>query len=141
MKNKIGAYIAYLKYLWRSSDQHSVHSPFVFELLTKCIHKVPKGSKTSAYNQAIKAYLEKKNIPLISLLTELTILETSPTNRGVTAYFVEEINADFKQKELWQKLISDKNIQISIDYWSFGLIFTKKDQEKEHFILFKNSWR
>lgn len=141
MKNKIGAYIAYLKYLWRSSDQHSVHSPFVFELLTKCIHKVPKGSKTSAYNQAIKAYLEKKNIPLISPLTELIILETSPTNRGVTAYFVEEINADFKQKELWQKLISDKNIQISIDYWSFGLIFTKKDQEKEHFILFKNSWR
>ena len=141
MKNKIGAYIAYLKYLWRSSDQHSVHSPFVFELLTKCIHKVPKGSKTSAYNQAIKAYLEKKNIPLISPLTELTILETSLTNRGVTAYFVEEINVDFKQKELWQKLISDKNIQISIDYWSFGLIFTKKDQEKEHFILFKNSWR
>ena len=141
MKNKIGAYIAYLKYLWRSSDQHSVHSPFVFELLTKCIYKVPKGSKTSAYNQAIKAYLEKKNIPLISSLTELTILETSLTNRGVTAYFVEEINADFKQKELWQKLISDKNIQISIDYWSFGLIFTKKDQEKEHFILFKNSWR
>ena len=141
MKNKIGAYIAYLKYLWRSSDQHSVHSPFVFELLTKCIHKVPKGSKTSAYNQAIKAYLEKKNITLISPLTELTILETSLTNRGVTAYFVEEINADFKQKELWQKLISDKNIQISIDYWSFGLIFTKKDQEKEHFILFKNSWR
>ncbi|MDC1448874.1 hypothetical protein N8336_02150 [Flavobacteriaceae bacterium] len=141
MKNKIGAYIAYLKYLWRSSDQHSVHSPFVFELLTKCIHKVPKGAKTSAYNQAIKAYLEKKNIPLISPLTELTILETSLTNRGVTAYFVEEINADFKQKELWQKLISDKNIQITIDYWSFGLIFTKKDQEKEHFILFKNSWR
>ena len=141
MKNKIGAYIAYLKYLWRSSDQHSVHSPFVFELLTKCIHKVPKGSKTSAYNQAIKAYLEKKNIPLISPLTELTILETSLTNRGVTAYFVEEINVNFKQKELWQKLISDKNIQISIDYWSFGLIFTKKDQEKEHFILFKNSWR
>ncbi|MDB4068210.1 hypothetical protein N9508_02640, partial [Flavobacteriaceae bacterium] len=68
-------------------------------------------------------------------------LETSLTNRGVTAYFVEEINADSKQKELWQKLISDKNIQISIDYWSFGLIFTKKDQEKEHFILFKNSWR
>jgi len=141
VKNKIGAYIAYLKYLWRSSDQHSVHSPFVFELLTKCIHKVPKGSKTIAYKQAIKAYLEKKNIPLISPLTELTILETSLTNRGVTAYFVEEINADFKQKELWQKLISDKNIQISIDYWSFGLIFTKKDQEKEHFILFKNSWR
>ncbi|MDA0277282.1 MAG: hypothetical protein O2831_00935 [Bacteroidetes bacterium] len=141
MKNKIGAYIAYLKYLWRSSDQHSVHSPFVFELLTKCIHKVPKGSKTSAYNQAIKAYLEKKNIPLISPLTELTILETSPTNRGDTAYFVEEINVNFKQKELWQKLISDKNIQISIDYWSFGLIFTKKNQEKKHFILFKNSWR
>mgnify|MGYP000856571248 CR=1 FL=1 len=36
----------------------------------------------------LEAYLEKKNIPLISPLTELTILETSLTNRGVTAYFV-----------------------------------------------------
>ena len=62
-------------------------------------------------------------------------------NKNIIAYFVEGINTSFKQKELWKKLVSNKNIQISIDCWSFGLIFTKKDQEKEHFILFKNPWR
>lgn len=141
MTNKIGTYISYLKYLWRSRDQHSVHSPFVFELLTKCIHKVPKGSKTKAYNQAIQAYLEKKKVSFISPTTDSTIIGTIPTSKDITAYFVEEIHTDYKQKELWEKLVLDKKMQISIDCWSFGLIFTKKDQEKEHFVLFKNSWR
>jgi|TARA_B110000977_G_C11065773_1_gene487779 hypothetical protein len=141
VKDKIGAYIPYLKYLWKSTDQHSVHSPFVFELLTKCIHKVPKGSKTSDYSQAIQVYLEKKSVSFISPLSEVTILDTTPINKDIIAYFVEGINTSFKQKELWKKLVSNKNIQISIDCWSFGLIFTKKDQEKEHFILFKNPWR
>jgi len=139
--NKIGTYISYLKYLWRSRDQHSVHSPFVFELLTKCIHKVPKGSKTKAYNQAIQSNIEKKKVSFISPTTDSTIIGTIPTSKDITAYFVEEIHTDYKQKELWEKLVLDKKIQISIDCWSFGLIFTKKDQEKEHFVLFKNSWR
>jgi hypothetical protein len=109
--------------------------------LTKCIHKVPKGSKTKAYNQAIQAYLEKKKVSFISPTTDSTIIGTIPTSKDITAYFVEEIHTDYKQKELWEKLVLDKKIQISIDCWSFGLIFTKKDQEKEHFVLFKNSWR
>jgi len=106
--NKIGTYISYLKYLWRSRDQHSVHSPFVFELLTKCIHKVPKGSKTKAYNQAIQAYLEKKKVSFISPTTDSTIIGTIPTSKDITAYFVEEIHTDYKQKELWEKLVLDK---------------------------------
>nr|WP_294933790.1 class I SAM-dependent methyltransferase [uncultured Flavobacterium sp.] len=34
---------AYLKFLWHSKNQHGVHSPFVFSLVTKCFYdKKPK---------------------------------------------------------------------------------------------------
>lgn len=102
---------------------------------------MPKGSKTKAYNQAIQAYLEKKKISFVSPTSDTTIIGATPTSKDITGYFVEEIYTNSKQKELWKKLVLDKKIQISIDCWSFGLIFTKKDQEKEHFVLFKNSWR
>jgi len=29
---------AYLKFLWKSKNEHAVHSPFVFNLLTKCFY-------------------------------------------------------------------------------------------------------
>ncbi len=30
--------VSYLKFLWRSTNQHGVHSPFVFDLVTKCFY-------------------------------------------------------------------------------------------------------
>jgi predicted O-methyltransferase YrrM len=34
---------SYLKFLWKSKNEHAVHSPFVFNLLTKCFYdKKPK---------------------------------------------------------------------------------------------------
>lgn len=35
---------SYIKFLWRSKNQHGVHSPFVFSLVTKCFYdKKPKA--------------------------------------------------------------------------------------------------
>ncbi len=31
-------FLAYLKFLWRSTNQHGVHSPFVFGLVTRCFY-------------------------------------------------------------------------------------------------------
>lgn len=42
----------YLNFLWRSKNQHGVHSPFVFSLVTKCFY----DTKTKPDYKILKAY-------------------------------------------------------------------------------------
>ena len=52
---------AYLKFLWNSKNEHGVHSPFVFQLVTKCFY----DRKPKPEYQVLKNYrnslLENKN--------------------------------------------------------------------------------
>jgi predicted O-methyltransferase YrrM len=43
---------AYLKFLWNSKNEHGVHSPFVFQLLTKCFY----DSKSKPAYSILKNY-------------------------------------------------------------------------------------
>jgi len=61
---------SYLKFLWHSKNEHAVHSPFVFNLITKCFYDKeskpdPSGSEQAKQYQVLKAYrkslLENKN--------------------------------------------------------------------------------
>jgi len=61
---------SYLKFLWYSKNEHAVHSPFVFNLITKCFYdKVskpdPSGSEQAKQYAILKEYrkslLENKN--------------------------------------------------------------------------------
>ena len=52
---------SYLKFLWKSKNEHAVHSPFVFHLVTKCFYdKKPKpdpsGSEQAKQYQVLKNY-------------------------------------------------------------------------------------
>lgn len=83
---------AYLKFLWRSKNEHGVHSPFVFDLVTKCFYdkknKLPSATlgafPKSDWNSAkIKLlyrtarYFQPATIALLGTSTELeqTVLE------------------------------------------------------------------
>lgn len=52
---------SYLKFLWHSKNEHAVHSPFVFSLITKCFY----DKKTKPEYEVLKNYrnslLENKN--------------------------------------------------------------------------------
>ena len=53
--------IAYIKFLLRSTNEHGVHSPFVFDLITKCFYnnkKLPSYSKIEQYRSEL---LSNKN--------------------------------------------------------------------------------
>lgn len=61
---------SYLKFLWYSKNEHAVHSPFVFNLITKCFYDKeskpdPSGSERAKQYEILKNYrnslLENKN--------------------------------------------------------------------------------
>ncbi len=50
--------ISYLKFLWHSSNQHGVHSPFVFNLVTKCLYdrkNYPEYKQLKSYRKSLLA--------------------------------------------------------------------------------------
>ena len=52
---------SYLKFLYNSKNQHGVHSPFVFDLVTKCFYDKKKYPEYSILKNYRKSLLENKN--------------------------------------------------------------------------------
>jgi len=53
--------ISYIKFLYNSKNQHGVHSPFVFALVTKCFYDKQAKPEYSILKDYRKALLENKN--------------------------------------------------------------------------------
>ena len=62
---------AYLKFLWNSKNEHGVHSPFVFDLVTKCFY----DKKTKPEYLVLKSYHK-------SLLKNKTTIEVTDFGAG-----------------------------------------------------------
>lgn len=52
---------SYLKFLWNSKNEHGVHSPFVFSLLTKCFYDKKPKPEYAILKKYRKSLLENKN--------------------------------------------------------------------------------
>ncbi len=53
--------ISYLKFLWKSKNEHAVHSPFVFDLVTKCFYDKTNYPEYSILKSYRKSLLANKN--------------------------------------------------------------------------------
>ncbi len=53
--------ISYLKFLWNSKNEHGIHSPFVFDLVTKCFYDNTIYPEYSVLKNYRKILLENKN--------------------------------------------------------------------------------
>lgn len=52
---------SYLKFLWKSKNEHGVHSPFVFDLVTKCFYDSTVYPEYTILKKYRKSLLENKN--------------------------------------------------------------------------------
>ena len=52
---------AYLRFLWNSKNEHVVHSPFVFSLLTKCFYDKKSKPEYAILKNYRKSLLQNKN--------------------------------------------------------------------------------
>ena len=52
---------SYLKFLWNSKNEHGVHSPFVFDLVTKCFYDTKPKPEYSILKNYRNSLLENKN--------------------------------------------------------------------------------
>lgn len=52
---------AYLQFLWKSKNEHGVHSPFVFSLITKCFYDSEPKPEYSSLKNYRNALLKNKN--------------------------------------------------------------------------------
>lgn len=56
---------SFITFLLASTNQHGVHSPFVYDLVTKCFNAKTNPSKTNAFNRIRKSlYANHKNITI-----------------------------------------------------------------------------
>lgn len=54
--------LAYIKFLFRSTNQHGVHSPFAYNLLTQCLYKKEKRPAFTIISEYIKAIKQDKRV-------------------------------------------------------------------------------
>jgi Methyltransferase domain len=52
---------SYLQFLWHSKNEHAVHSPFVFNFLTKCVYDKKSKPEYSVLKKYRKSLLENNN--------------------------------------------------------------------------------
>ncbi len=52
---------SYLNFLWNSKNEHGVHSPFVFDLVTKCFYDKKKYAEYSILKKYRKSLLKNSN--------------------------------------------------------------------------------
>jgi hypothetical protein len=91
--------LSYLKFWWYSKNEHSVHSPFVFDLITKCFYD---RSNHSAYQQLSKNNANSKFLVRLSAYFKFDNCFVSET---IQPEFEQALN--IKQQTVAYKTIED----------------------------------
>ena len=157
--------ISYLLFLLKSTNQHGVHSPFVFSFVTKGLYiKKYKCFSFRNYHQLKNVSKKKKKFfskilyyfKIESIELDFLNFKNNKNNNFKALYIsdlkdllelnlapltskhfilVDGIYADKKANTAWKNIINNENVTVSIDLFYFGLLFFRKEQAKEHFTI------
>lgn len=160
-------FVSYLKFLQKSTNAHGVHSPFVFNYVTKCLYTKQKLAGDKVANILLKsvAYFDFKSISIrknedLEKTVKLTFpkinLNDSPldllysealekeqflklisegTIHNDSMMLIKGIYENPSNKHNWDVLKVLPEVTVSIDLFHCGVLFIRKEQEKEHFTI------
>jgi len=155
----------YLQFLWNSKNEHGVHSPFVFQLVTHCFYnkiklnpyfpnletKTKKGNFLNRlfhyfqFQDGIYISENKKTPPskvdfifidIASLIKNNIELDQiiALTNNETCIIFENPHFSKISDRQ-WKMMVSNANVNVTIDVYLFGFVFIRNQQVKEHFVI------
>jgi hypothetical protein len=155
---------SYLHFLWNSTNQHGVHSPFVFDLVTKCLYRsevqkftdaLPFRSKKDKsihrllryFNEAHPQIIASQNysntssdkvkyIDVDYCIQNNIKIETILSNTtNDTCFIFDNIHTSASNQDFWGAIIQNPVFTVTIDTFHLGISFIRAEQKKEHFII------
>ncbi|APZ46875.1 hypothetical protein BW723_11530 [Polaribacter reichenbachii] len=153
---------SYLQFLLKSTDEHGVHSPFVFDFVTKGLYQKKIKSINFEEYSVLKSLSKKQKKLLSKILIYFKIdkisFDSSSFNEKPENYkllyinniesvkninfsklsskhiiLIDGIYQSKKSEQEWQNIIKKNNLTVSINLFYFGLLFFRKEQAKEDF--------
>ncbi|MCY4778052.1 hypothetical protein ORI89_00205 [Sphingobacterium sp. UT-1RO-CII-1] len=152
-----------LQHFFVSNSRHGTHSPFVYKLADQVIYKkkeeiegsvdLPtKFSKTYCFLlQDILAYLgvhelqrgrEKQDAAALFFEhDELDVSKLKLAMKKKQIVIMDQPHKNNKVHTLWNHLVQDSSVTVSLDLFYFGLLLYREGQRKEHFLLRYPFWK
>ena len=185
---------SYIKFLFNSINEHGVHSPFVFGLVTKGFYRKQPLITDVKYNPVaglnnttlnilfrVIAYFKSYKLIVLgddavatavaetmrqgaeeintkiwfystyvtvpggidlailagkdadSLLPLMQQLKSDINNDSIAV--VANIHESDAMEQAWEAIKKDPNVTVSVDAYHLGLLFFRKEQQKQHFII------
>ena len=156
-------FVRYVSHQITASNQHGIHSPFVYDYVTKCLYKRQPQHASKSFNVLLQSilYFQLKSVKFLSdeeklqqkaqEKLEVTFRENPPYDliylenpsqkiklkdeevHNDTIIFLNNIHKNVNNENTWTQLKNNKKITVSIDLFYCGLLFFRKEQLKEHF--------
>lgn len=157
--------LAYINYLIRSKNQHGIHSPFVFDFVTKGLYQRQKNQRNLNLNSSDLAFSKAEEKLLKKILNYFQIedefnrsinstktlgdnykilyynnlnnfnIDSLNRDSSVEMLIIRRIHQSKESEKKWQEIIDIEDATVTMDLFYFGLVFFRKEQRKEHFII------
>jgi len=156
---------SYFKFLLKSTNQHGVHSPFVYDFVTKGLYKKVNSNiklkdftfddefskKEEKILKKIIEYFKPTSIIINLNIEEITInkefnllfysyLSKNKIKKIVAIYpksfiIIKNIHQNKAMQKSWVEITQLQEATVTLDLFYFGVIFFRKEQAKEHFVI------
>ena len=156
-------FISFIKFFISATNQHGVHSPFVYDYVTKCLYKrkqlkLPitlmiliksldyfkyRSLRILGTNENIEETIKRycPNISFTKSDTDVLFGSISDLNISIevnnlgndSMLFLDGIHKTQNTNESWEKLKALEHVRVTVDLFYCGIIFFRKEQAKEHF--------